>query len=91
MRTRTTRSPEAWGGVNWATVAHAIARREPGTYEISELLSEHWQREKRPKLYGSIFKRMVLECAFPRVRWIGEKRDGHQVYEVDGARRQVDV
>ena len=75
-------------GVSPTKVARTLARREPGVYDIGGLLREYWPWEKRPSMYGSIFKAMVLHGFFPRVRWVGEKANGQALYEVVDPRRR---
>ena len=72
----------SWGGVRWSTTHIALQKREPGLYEISELLREHWPRQKGPGRYGTVFKWMAKQRYWPRLRWVGVKRNGHQLYEV---------
>lgn len=71
-----------WAGVRPTTVLAALRRREPGFYEVSGLLRKHWPRVTRPRLYGAVFKSMVVTECFNRLRWAGVKPNGHQVYEV---------
>ena len=72
----------SWGGVRWSTTHIALQKREPGLYEIKELLREHWPGQKCPSRYGTVFKWMARQNLWPRLRWVGVKRNGHQLYEV---------
>ena len=71
-----------WGGIRLKTVIRALERREPGVYTINHLLLEHWPREQCPQRYGVLFKWIVRQGTFPRLRWVGQKSDGRQLYEV---------
>ena len=72
MKAKTQHS-SPWKGISWRKVTRTVDRREAGTYEISELLREFWPWEKRPHLYGRVFKWLVLQGWFDRVRWAGER------------------
>jgi len=71
-----------WKGVSLRKVRRAIDRRDPGVYEIRELLREFWPWEQRPGWYGQVFKSIVTTGIFPRLRWAGQTANGHQLYEV---------
>jgi hypothetical protein len=71
-----------WRGVSLRKVTRAIDRRDPGIYEIRELLREFWPWETRPAWYGQVFKSMVATGIFPRLRWAGQTSNGHQLYQV---------
>lgn len=65
-----------------ATVKEILKYTPPGLYELSELFGSEWHRQGRPRAYGKWFKASVFADALSRVRWIGQKSNRHQVYEV---------
>lgn len=82
MKSELRKGSTPWKGVSWRKVTRTVDRRDPGIYEIRELLREFWPWEKRRSWYGQVFKSMVATGAFSRLRWVGEKSNGHQLYEV---------
>ena len=82
MTTHSIETTTAWGGIRMKTILRALERREPGVYTINQLLLEHWPREKRPQRYGVLFKWIVKQETFRRLRWVGQKSDGRQLYKV---------
>jgi hypothetical protein len=49
---------------------------------LPELYGEAWAFVRRPKTFGKQFKRAVLDGRVPGVRWVREKSNRHQLYEV---------
>lgn len=80
----TKKRPSPRIGVSPGAVLEAIAEKPPGRYEAGELMRGHWRRvPKRGRgRYGAILKSLVLARLFPCLRWVGEKTNGHQLYEV---------
>jgi hypothetical protein len=64
------------------TVLAALKGKKPGFYELSELLDGSWSIVLRERWYGIQFKKAVLAGKIKRVRWVGQKSNRHQLYEL---------
>lgn len=65
-------------------VALAIVRATPaGRYTVRQLFGDAWQLNGRPRAYGQWFKASVKSGQLPGVRWVGQKSDRSQLYEVE--------
>ena len=64
------------------TVNAAIKAKKPGHYELPELLDGLWSIILRPKWYGIHFKKAVRAGKIKGVRWVGQKSNRHQLYEL---------
>ena len=56
--------------------------KEPGLYNLKELFGEDWANVRRPRHLGRLFRAEVRRNEVPRVRWVGQRSDRSQEYEV---------
>ena len=71
------------GDDTFDSVRETISRSPPGRYRISDLLTTSWTEIEHKTRFGSNFRRLVEDGAFPGIQ-IGCKTDQkHQAYWVD--------
>lgn len=65
-----------------AFVMKAVKAHSPGLYTLKQLLAETWTAEPRPRAYGKWFKASALADDLPGVRWVRQRSDRAQEYEL---------
>lgn len=77
-------------GVQPMHVLAALEARPPGLYEVGALMKGYWKRipKRGRSRYGYLLHGLVTAGFFPRLRWLGQRSNGHHVYELHAEERR---
>jgi len=78
------RTPNLWiKSYDRQLVDECIESRAPGEYTLPELIGDTWDWVLRKTVWGRFVKKDVTKTGrFPRLRWVRQRSDKKQIYEL---------
>ena len=68
------------GEIAWAL--ENVRKLPPGKYTVRKIFGLYWGSNRRPRDYGKRFNASVRHGDLPGVRWVRQRSDRSQEYEV---------
>jgi hypothetical protein len=59
-----------------------IDKLDSGTYEIKEILGEHWSLIKSPTSFGKRFKKFIRNGGINEITFVNIKTNNHNIYKL---------
>jgi len=64
-------------------ISEGLLRLGSGKFTLMKICGDSWSKVKKPNVTGRVFKKMVLNGFFPKVKFEDKKTNNHSTYIVE--------